>query len=59
MEKLQLLLNGVDADKIRHSDNLKVELKTKLTESAKAIETLVEIKGRKFRDTPKADAVAE
>ena len=47
--KLKLIMSGVDADKIRESDNLKANLTSAFTEVSKDLASLAEVKGRKFR----------
>lgn len=52
MDKLKQLTAGVDVEKIKHNDGLRLELQSKFKDAALNIEALVQVKGRKFRDTP-------
>ena len=47
--KLKMLMQGVDADKIKESDNLKAELVAGFTAANANLSTLVTSTGRKFR----------
>jgi hypothetical protein len=49
INKLQQMLDGVDAEKIKHSDTLKTTLQGQLAAAAQSLGSLVEVKGRKFR----------
>jgi hypothetical protein len=59
MDKLRLIMNGVDVEKIRQNDGLKVDLTAKVGEIANSVATLVEVKGRKFRDAPEPEPEPE
>lgn len=59
MDKLKQLMDGVDAEKVRHSDTLKIELSSQVSEIAKQLSSMVEVKGRKFRDAPVAQPEPE
>jgi hypothetical protein len=50
MDKLKEIMSGVDVDKIKHSDNLRIDLQAKFKEAAENIGNLVVATGRKFRD---------
>jgi len=50
MDKLKDIMSGVDVEKIKHSDNLRVDLQVKFQEAVKNLEPLIQAKGRKFRD---------
>jgi hypothetical protein len=47
--KLKLIMEGVDTDKIKESDNLKADLVTKFAEVNTDMMNLVAVKGRKIR----------
>jgi hypothetical protein len=49
VDKLKLIMSGVDAGKIKESDNLKVDLTAKFAEASTSLTNLVEVTGRKFR----------
>jgi hypothetical protein len=51
MDKLKQLMNGVDAEKIRHNDGLKLTLSSQISDIAKSVGSMAEVKGRKFRET--------
>ena len=50
IDKLREIMDGADVEKLRHSDNYKTEMHQKLAHVAEVLGTLVEVKGRKFRD---------
>lgn len=47
--KLKLIMDGVDADKIKESDNLKADLVSKFAEVNTSMANLVTVRGRKIR----------
>jgi len=49
VDKLKMIMSGVDADKIKESDSLKVDLTAKFAEASTTLTNLVEVTGRKFR----------
>ena len=49
VQKMKLIMSGIDADKIRESDTLKVDLVAKFSEVSGNLTNLVEVKGRKIR----------
>jgi hypothetical protein len=49
VEKLKLIMTGVDVDKIKESDNLKADLVAKFAEVSTNMTNLVTVKGRKIR----------
>jgi hypothetical protein len=49
VKKLQALMAGVDADKIKESDNLKATLAEGFAEVKQHMDTLVTVTGRKIR----------
>lgn len=58
--KMQQVMIGVDINKVRHSDNLRAELITKVGEAAKTMAAAGEVKGRFFRKPePKPESQAE
>lgn len=62
VDKMRLLLTGVDINKVRESDNLKTELKTKVGQAAETMLSQTTIKGRMFRrpePKPQPETVSE
>lgn len=49
VDKLQLIMAGVDTDKIKNSDNLKADIVKSFSEASGFMNNLVEVKGRKIR----------
>lgn len=47
--KLKLLMEGVSADQVKESDNLKADMVAKFSEVSSNLKTLVQATGRKFR----------
>jgi hypothetical protein len=50
MDKLKEIMSGVDIEKIKHSDNLRAALQSKFIAATETLGTLIQAKGRKFRD---------
>jgi len=49
IEPLKAIMKGVSMEKIRHSDNLKTDIVTRLEDVRKNASLLVQATGRKFR----------
>ena len=49
VDKLKMIMSGVDAEKIKESDSLKVDLSAVFAASSTNLTNLVEVTGRKFR----------
>jgi len=47
---LETMTQGVDVEKLRENDGLRIDLSAKLAQVSAALTPLVEVKGRKFRD---------
>lgn len=56
MDKLKMLTEGIDVEKIKDNDSFRNELQVKFSVVAESLSELVTIKGRKFRDAPKMPA---
>ena len=50
MDKLKYIMSGMDVEKVRNNDGLRTELAGKLFEATASLTTMVEHKGRLFRD---------
>jgi hypothetical protein len=50
MDKLKFIMSGMDVEKVRNNEGLRVELASKLSEATSHLTTMVQQKGRKFRD---------
>ena len=49
VDKLQLIMAGVDTEKIKNSDNLKADIIKSFSEASEFVSNLPEVKGRKIR----------
>ena len=49
VDKLQLIMAGVDTEKIKNSDNLKADIVKSFSEASGFMSNLPEVKGRKIR----------
>jgi hypothetical protein len=54
MDKLKAIMSGIDVEKIKNSETLRLGLQSQFKEVTQSIGALVEVKGRKFRDVPEA-----
>jgi hypothetical protein len=52
MDNLKYIMSGMDVEKVRNNDGLRSELAGKLSEATASLTTMVEHKGRLFRDVP-------
>src|SRR5208282_3385237 len=50
MDKLKALMRGVDPEKVRENDGLRADLATKMSAATASLTTMIQYKGRKFRD---------
>jgi hypothetical protein len=58
MDKLKALLAGVDPEKVRNNEGLRLTLAEGMSEAAESLVTLVQRKGRVFRDAdPEVEAL--
>jgi hypothetical protein len=55
MDKLKAIMSGVDVEKIKNSETLRLGLQSQFKEVTQSIGALVEVKGRKFRDLPEVE----
>jgi hypothetical protein len=60
MDKLKALMNGVDPEKVRNNEGLRASLASSMSEATVALTSLVQRKGRVFRDAdPDVTAMIE
>lgn len=50
MDKLKALMNGVDPEKVRENDGLRLDIQKQMSEATASLTAMVQNKGRKFRD---------
>jgi hypothetical protein len=54
MDKLKAIMSGIDVEKIKNSETLRLDLQSQFKNVTQSIGSLIEVKGRKFRDVPEA-----
>lgn len=55
MNKLKALTEGIDPEQVKENDGQRLKLQSGFAEIAASLSTMVEVKGRKFRDVPQVD----
>jgi hypothetical protein len=54
MDKLKAIMSGIDVEKIKNFETLRLDLQSQFKNVTQSIGSLIEVKGRKFRDVPEA-----